>query len=112
MGERFVVVPVDGGGGGEHLDAVVADPAQDTGGSSSNAGPGEEKEAFEAQDSDAVVPILEYDREPNKYGKTAAPDRHRVPLLISPGSHLSITFERIRRLCSLELWSLLYSGGL
>ncbi|XP_072234917.1 solute carrier family 12 member 7 isoform X1 [Leuresthes tenuis] len=72
MGERFVVVPVDGGGG-ERLDAVEADPAQDTGGSSSSAGTGEEKEAledsvFEAQDSEAVVPILEYDREPNKYG--------------------------------------------
>ncbi|KAM4533603.1 solute carrier family 12 member 7 isoform 1-T1 [Odontesthes bonariensis] len=72
MGERFVVVPVDGRGG-ERSDTVVADPAPDTGGSSSSAGTGEEKEAledsvFEAQDSDAVVPILEYDREPNKYG--------------------------------------------
>ncbi|XP_031154125.1 solute carrier family 12 member 7 isoform X2 [Sander lucioperca] len=85
MGERFVVVPVDGGVGvardGEHLDAVVADPAPDTGGggssssssSSSGGGTVEEKEAgedsvFEPQDPNAVVPILEYNREPNKYG--------------------------------------------
>ncbi|XP_032359255.1 solute carrier family 12 member 7 isoform X2 [Etheostoma spectabile] len=82
MGERFVVVPVDGGVGvareGEHLDAVVADPAPDTGGgggSSSSSGGGTvgEKEAgedsvFEPQDPNAVVPILEYNREPNKYG--------------------------------------------
>ncbi|XP_008285938.1 solute carrier family 12 member 7 isoform X2 [Stegastes partitus] len=79
MGERFVVVPVDGGGvvagEGEHLDVVVADPAPDTGGGSSSGGAatGEEKETledsvFEAQDPNAVVPILEYNREPNKYG--------------------------------------------
>ncbi|XP_023264770.1 solute carrier family 12 member 7-like isoform X5 [Seriola lalandi dorsalis] len=80
MGERFVVVPVDGGGGvtGErdHTDAVVADPAPDTGGGSSSTGSGtvEEKEAGEdsvfepPQDPNDVVPILEYNREPNKYG--------------------------------------------
>ncbi|XP_041817888.1 solute carrier family 12 member 7 isoform X2 [Chelmon rostratus] len=81
MSERFVVVPVDGGVGvaeeGEHSDAVVADPAPDTGGSSSSSGSAggaaEEKEAgedsvFEQQDTSAVVPILEYNREPNKYG--------------------------------------------
>ncbi|KAM6971314.1 solute carrier family 12 member 7 isoform 2-T2 [Tautogolabrus adspersus] len=81
MGERFVVVPVDGGvgvaGEGEHSDGVVADPAPDPGGgggsSSSSAGTVEEKEAgedsvFEPQDPNAVVPILEYNREPNKYG--------------------------------------------
>ncbi|XP_028424823.1 solute carrier family 12 member 7 isoform X2 [Perca flavescens] len=80
MGERFLVVPVDGGVGvardGEH------DPAPDTGGggggggSSSSSSEGvtvEEKEAgedsvFEPQDPNAVVPILEYNREPNKYG--------------------------------------------
>eukprot|EP00064_Thunnus_orientalis_P006515 superscaffoldBa00000680_g6533 len=73
MGERFVVVPVDGGGGvageDEHSDAVVSDPAPDTG----SGGREEEKEAgedsvFEQQDPNAVVPILEYNREPNKYG--------------------------------------------
>ncbi|XP_044194976.1 solute carrier family 12 member 7 isoform X1 [Thunnus albacares] len=72
MGERFVVVPVDGGGGvageDEHSDAVVSDPAPDTG----SGGREEEKEAgedsvFEQQDPNAVVPILEYNREPNKY---------------------------------------------
>ncbi|KAM7370186.1 hypothetical protein PAMP_011458 [Pampus punctatissimus] len=72
MGERFVVVPVDGGGvvagEGEHSDAVVSDPATDTG----SYGTEEEKEAgddsvFEQQDPNAVVPILEYNREPNKY---------------------------------------------
>ncbi|KAK9528233.1 hypothetical protein VZT92_014716 [Zoarces viviparus] len=73
MGERFVVVPVDRGvavaGVGAHSDAVVSDPALDV---------VEEKEAgedsvFEPQeDPNAVVPILKYNREPNKYGKTAA----------------------------------------
>ncbi|TDG96998.1 hypothetical protein EPR50_G00220100 [Perca flavescens] len=95
MGERFLVVPVDGGVGvardGEH------DPAPDTGGggggggSSSSSSEGvtvEEKEAgedsvFEPQDPNAVVPILEYNREPNKYGKTAGRYKLRVPLLIS-----------------------------
>ncbi|KAK5898216.1 hypothetical protein CgunFtcFv8_015653 [Champsocephalus gunnari] len=90
MGERFVVVPVDRGVGvaaeGVHWDAVVADPAPDTISSSSGSGSSsgsssggivEEKEAgedsvFEPQDPNAVaVPILEYNREPNKYGKTA-----------------------------------------
>ncbi|XP_076617254.1 solute carrier family 12 member 7 isoform X2 [Chaetodon auriga] len=78
MSERFVVVPVGGGvgvaGEGEHPDAVVADPTPDAGGSCSSAGgTEEEKEAgedsvFEPQDPNAVVPILEYNREPNKYG--------------------------------------------
>ncbi|CAJ1081935.1 solute carrier family 12 member 7 isoform X4 [Xyrichtys novacula] len=78
MGERFVVVPVDGGvgvaGEGEHSDAVVADPATDPGGgSSSSAGTVEGKETgedsvFEAHDPNVVVPILKYNREPNKYG--------------------------------------------
>ncbi|XP_041670498.1 solute carrier family 12 member 7 isoform X2 [Cheilinus undulatus] len=78
MGERFVVVPVDGGvgvtGEGEHSEAVVANPvAPDPGGSSSSAGTVEIKEAgedsvFEPQDPNTVVPILEYNREPNKYG--------------------------------------------
>ncbi|XP_044032330.1 solute carrier family 12 member 7 isoform X2 [Siniperca chuatsi] len=76
MGERFVVVPVDGrvgvAGEGEHTDAVVSDPAPDTG-SSCGGGTVVEKEAgedsvFETQDPNAVVPILEYNREPNKYG--------------------------------------------
>ena len=91
MGERFVVVPVDGGGlvagETEHLDVAV--PASDNDGGGS-AGSGEENEAledsvFEPQDSNAV-PILEYNREPNKYGKTAPPDKLRVPLLTSPVS--------------------------
>ncbi|XP_039983232.1 solute carrier family 12 member 7 isoform X4 [Xiphias gladius] len=84
MGERFVVVPVDGGGGvageREHSDAVVADPAPDTGSSSSSsssaggvdgtvgAEEAREDSVFEPQDPNAVVPILEYNREPNKYG--------------------------------------------
>lgn len=84
MGERFVVVPVDGGGGvtgeREHTDAVVADPAPDTGSGGSGGGTAEEQEpepgedsVFEPpQDPNDVVPILEYNREPNKYGKTAA----------------------------------------
>uniref|UniRef100_A0A8C4NQD2 Solute carrier family 12 member 7b n=1 Tax=Dicentrarchus labrax TaxID=13489 RepID=A0A8C4NQD2_DICLA len=86
MGERFVVVPVDGqvgvAGLGEHSDAVVSDPAPDPSGSGSSSSSGggggggstvEEKEAgedsvFEPQDPNVVVPILEYNREPNKYG--------------------------------------------
>lgn len=96
MGERFVVVPVDGGvrvaGEGEHWDAVVADPASYTGGgggsSDSSSGTAEVKEAgedsvFEPEDPNALVPILEYNREPNKYGKTAARHKLSVPLLIS-----------------------------
>ncbi|XP_047468101.1 solute carrier family 12 member 7 isoform X2 [Mugil cephalus] len=77
MGERFVVVPVDGGGTlagvGVHFDAAVTDdPAPDTG-SGSSGGTREGKEAledavFESQDPNSVVPILEYNREPNKYG--------------------------------------------
>ncbi|TKS88047.1 Zinc finger protein 709 [Collichthys lucidus] len=82
MGERFVVVPVDGGvrvaGEGEHWDAVVADPASYTGGaggSSGSSGTAEVKEAgedsvFEAEDPNALVPILEYNREPNKYDES------------------------------------------
>uniref|UniRef100_A0A671YGK9 Solute carrier family 12 member 7 n=1 Tax=Sparus aurata TaxID=8175 RepID=A0A671YGK9_SPAAU len=77
MGERFVVVPVDGGVRvaveGVHSDAVVSDPATDTGSSTTGGGTVDDREAgedsvFEPQDPDAVVPILEYNREPNKYG--------------------------------------------
>lgn len=95
MGDRFVVVPVGGGGTvpaqGAHLDAVAADPGFDTGGgSSSSTDTGQEKEpledsAFEPLDPGVAVPILEYNREPNKYGKCATDRRRlRVPLLISP----------------------------
>lgn len=94
MGDRFVVVPVGGGGTvpvqGAHLDAVAADPGLDTGGSSSSsADTGQEKEpledsVFEPLDPGAAVPILEYNREPNKYGRCATDRRRlRVPLLIS-----------------------------
>ncbi|XP_069368143.1 solute carrier family 12 member 7 isoform X4 [Paralichthys olivaceus] len=78
MGERFVVVPVDGGGAiageRERSDAVVSDPAPDTGGSAGGGGAGAEEieegedSVFEPQDPNTVVPILEYNREPNKYG--------------------------------------------
>lgn len=93
MGDRFVVVPVGGGGTvpvqGAHLDAVAADPGLDTGGSSSSsADTGQEKEPLEDsvfEPLDAAVPILEYNREPNKYGRCATDRRRlRVPLLISP----------------------------
>lgn len=102
MGERFVVVPVDGGvrvaGEGDHSEAVVADPAPDPGGSSS-AGTVEGKEAegqSEPQDPNAVVPILEYNREPNKYGKTAACEQ-------THGLVISSVYERINRRISLGL---------
>lgn len=94
MGERFVVVPVDGVRGGvavdgEHSDAVVSDPAPDTGsGIEEEKEAGEEDSVFEQQDPDAVVPILEYNREPNKYGKTDARYKLPAPLLIS--THLSV----------------------
>ncbi|XP_068565668.1 solute carrier family 12 member 7 isoform X2 [Cebidichthys violaceus] len=70
MGERFVVVPVDGGVGvagvGDHSDAVVSDPAPDSVEEEKEAG---EDSVFEPQeDPNAVVPILKYNREPNKYG--------------------------------------------
>ncbi|KAG8009318.1 hypothetical protein GBF38_017452 [Nibea albiflora] len=113
MGERFVVVPVDGGvrvaGEGEHSDAVVADPVSNTGagggsssGSSGSSGTAEVKEAgedsvFEPDDPNALVPILEYNREPNKYGKTAARHKLSVPLLISS------VYQRISRHGSLGL---------
>ncbi|XP_029943606.1 LOW QUALITY PROTEIN: solute carrier family 12 member 7-like [Salarias fasciatus] len=64
MGERFVVVPVDGAAGGaapgraeedrEPAEGLGLDPAEDP-------GPG-------PQDPGAAVPILEYNREPIKYG--------------------------------------------
>lgn len=69
MGERFVVVPVAGGLGhsaaeGEHPAdaAAVAYPAPDTGEDSASGPP----------QPIAAVPILEYNREPNKYGETSA----------------------------------------
>lgn len=99
MGERFVVVPVDGGGGvvgeREHTNAVVAYPASDTGGGGDIV---EEKESGEdsvpeSQDLKAAVPILTYNREPNKYGKTAARYRLCVPLLISSVYQRIIVFR-------------------
>lgn len=88
MGERFVVVPVGGGGGltgeGEQSDAVVAEPAPDTGvGGGVDAGEVREDTAFEPQDPNAVVPILEYNREPNKYGMTDARRKLHAPCIIS-----------------------------
>lgn len=74
MGERFVVVPVAGGlahsaAEGEHPAdaAAVADPAPDTG----SRQPGEDSASGPPQPI-AAVPILEYNREPNKYGETSA----------------------------------------
>ncbi|XP_074478027.1 solute carrier family 12 member 7 isoform X2 [Sebastes fasciatus] len=75
MGERFVVVPVDRGVAEHHSDAVVSDPAPAAPGTPAPDSPEErvsaagEDSVFEPQeDPDAVVPILEYNREPNKYG--------------------------------------------
>lgn len=90
MGERFVVVPVDRGtevaADAEHTDAVTSDPAPDTGGSGDGTvavTEAQEDSVFEPQDPNAVVPILEYNREPNKYGTTAASYKPRVPFVIS-----------------------------
>ncbi|XP_077411038.1 solute carrier family 12 member 7 isoform X2 [Vanacampus margaritifer] len=70
MGDRFVVVPVDGGGGGaEHSGLVGAQARRLTGDDGREEEPElEEDPEFETQDPNAVVPILEYNREPNKYG--------------------------------------------
>lgn len=85
MSERFVVVPVDGGGvvegQGEHSEVVVHDPAADSCLGEQGEGAGDDT-VSEPQDPDAVVPILEYSREPNKYGKTAIRFTHGVPVLI------------------------------
>ncbi|XP_054620956.1 solute carrier family 12 member 7 isoform X5 [Dunckerocampus dactyliophorus] len=66
MGDRFVVVPVDGGGEvadrEEHSGSVV-DPQTQL-----SRGELEKDPVFEPQDPNAAVPILEYNREPNKYG--------------------------------------------
>ena len=82
MGERFVVVPVDGGVGvpaeGEHSDAVVVEPSPGGGGGGGDAADGKEaggEPAPEPHEPGSVVPILEYSREPNKYGKSG----HRAP---------------------------------
>lgn len=71
MGERFVVVPVDGG---------VGVPVDEQPSSASAADPAairrdkEEEEDSGSQVQDGVLPILEYNREPNKYGMIAEPD--------------------------------------
>lgn len=84
MGERFVVVPVDGGGGavGERERTSAA---SDTGGGDlAEANFLGEDSVFEAQDVNAAVPILDYNREPNKYGKTiqtACPTSYLLYLL-------------------------------
>lgn len=66
MGDRFVVVPVAGGVGG----LADEDPAPDTSGGSAARGEQEAAVSSEAQlqDHDGFLPILEYNREPNKYG--------------------------------------------
>ncbi|KAM8822681.1 solute carrier family 12 member 7 isoform 1-T1 [Spinachia spinachia] len=75
MGERFVVVAVEKdvgvAGVGQHSEALVGDPPPQSVGS---GGPAEEKEAGEdsvfeqPEDPNVPVPILKYNREPNKYG--------------------------------------------
>lgn len=83
-----MVVPVDTAGRipseGEH--SSEAHPAPGAGGRSGScaASTAEEKEpledsVFEPQDPEVAVPILEYNREPNKYGKTAGPDISPCP---------------------------------
>ncbi|XP_061121451.1 solute carrier family 12 member 7 isoform X5 [Syngnathus typhle] len=70
MGDRFVVVPVDGGGdAAEHSGSVVAQATRLTGGDGGEEEPKvEEDPVFEPQDPNVAVPILKYNREPNKYG--------------------------------------------
>lgn len=80
MGDRFLVVPVECAGsvpGQVGHSGTVAVPAPDPGGSGSpgiwDRNEALEDSVFEPADADAVVHILEYNREPNKYGKTALP---------------------------------------
>ncbi|XP_057680193.1 solute carrier family 12 member 7 isoform X2 [Corythoichthys intestinalis] len=73
MGDRFVVVPVDRGGDvsieGQQSDSVRVPATRFTGGDDRVEDPElEENAVFEPQDPNAAVPILEYNREPNKYG--------------------------------------------
>lgn len=118
MGERFVVVPVDGAvrvtTDGEHPDAVAADYVA----ASSDGGEvGEDIEAgdnsvSESQSPDALVPILEYNREPNKYGKTGGWNRIHAPpppprlLSVSPGGlTLAVVFQfRLLSLRGTQAW--------
>lgn len=89
MGDRFLVVPVECTGsvsGQVGLSGTVAGPVPDPGGASSGSPGGIwdrnepfEDSVFEPADAGAVLHILDYNREPNKYGKTAL----CVPLLIS-----------------------------
>ncbi|MEQ2203758.1 hypothetical protein XENOCAPTIV_003227, partial [Xenoophorus captivus] len=93
--------------GGEHSGKTEARPAPDTGDSSSTcAGTAEEQDpledsVFEPQDPEAAVPILEYNREPNKYGKTAGPD-----ISPCPTSYLTClsAFQGIRLRISFGHW--------
>ncbi|XP_061778134.1 solute carrier family 12 member 7 isoform X5 [Nerophis ophidion] len=66
MGDRFVVVPVDGGrrvaDERAHPDSVLDPRTQLTGDQL------EEDPVFQPQDPNPAVPILDYNREPNKYG--------------------------------------------
>ncbi|XP_077480295.1 solute carrier family 12 member 7 isoform X1 [Stigmatopora argus] len=66
MGDRFVVVPVGAGGEvyieGQRSDSVAGDDGGVDGQEL------EDDPVFEPQDPNAAVPILEYNREPNKYG--------------------------------------------
>lgn len=103
MGERFVVVPVAGGAAeGDHPAAAAAaaaiDPASATGWSQ----PGDESVSGHVEPN-SVVPILEYNREPNKYGESpACPLRVRfiicvlcrinVSCRVSPRQSVSVLF--------------------
>lgn len=85
MGDRFVVVPVDGGKTADRPGSVKTQAARLTGGDGRDEEPELEEDAlFEPQDPNAAVPILEYNREPNKYGESAGPLLQcSAPLLIS-----------------------------
>ncbi|XP_067341799.1 solute carrier family 12 member 7 isoform X2 [Channa argus] len=71
MVERFVVVPVEGGGGvaGEREHTNVA-WCTGTGGGEDGVDESEPEEnrVFDLRDPKTTVPILKYNREPNKYG--------------------------------------------
>lgn len=74
-----MVVPVDGKGvlaDEEQPDAAVANPAPVIRGGSAARGDKEvaENSVALSQDYDGFLPILEYNREPNKYGMAAEAD--------------------------------------
>ena len=79
MGERFVVIPVGPCNGElEPPDAVFSDPAPESEEGAADGGAA----AAGQRDPNTAVPILEYSREPNKYGNKSVNDCTTSALLL------------------------------